>query len=380
MHREPFGQEPVLVNAQALKKLVLPGLVFQSVVIAGGYGTGREIAEFFLTLGPMGGLIAMAISTLIWSAVCMVSFEFARRFRHFDYRTFFVQLLGRGWFLFEICYVLQLLLVLAVIAAAAGSILQEVFGLPYLLGVVGMMAAVGFLVFRGSAAIEKFLTGWSVLLYIAYGILFVWSMSRFGGAILSSFTSYPVMPGWVIGGVKYAAYNLAVIPAVLFTIRHHETRSESVGAGLLAGPIAMIPALLFYLAMVGHYPAILNEAVPANYVLDVLGSRAFQIVFQAILFGTLIETGTGMIHAINERIASVYSERNTEMPAFLRPAVAVVLLILGTLLARFGIVALIARGYGTLTWAFLAVFVIPVLTLGVWKLRAAGDLGPSGGT
>jgi len=235
-----------------------------------------------------------------------------------------------------------------------------------------MMAAIGFLVFRGSDAIEKFLTGWSVLLYIAYSILFVWSMSRFGGAILSSFTSNPVMSGWVIGGIKYAAYNLAVIPAVLFSIRHHETRRESVSAGLLAGPIAMIPALLFYLAMVGHYPAILNQAVPANYILDILGSRAFQIVFQAILFGTLIETGTGMIHAINERIASVYVERNTEMPRFLRPTIALALLVLGTLLARFGIVALIARGYGTLTWAFLVVFVIPVLTLGVWKLRNAG--------
>ena len=192
-----------MVNAQALKKFILPGLIFQSVVIAGGYGTGREIAEFFLTLGPASGLIAMAISMLIWSAVSAVSFEFARQFRSFDYRAFFVQLLGRGWFLFEICYVLQLMLVLAVIAAAAGSILQEVFALPYALGVVGMMAAVGFLVFRGSAAIEKFLTGWSVLLYIAYGILFVWSMSRFGDAVLSSFTSkrMPPLDFWCSGAV-----------------------------------------------------------------------------------------------------------------------------------------------------------------------------------
>lgn len=30
------------------KRLFLPGLVFQSISIAGGYGTGRELAEFFL--------------------------------------------------------------------------------------------------------------------------------------------------------------------------------------------------------------------------------------------------------------------------------------------------------------------------------------------
>ena len=37
------------------KRLFLPGLVFQSISVAGGYGTGRELAEFFLQYGPVGG-------------------------------------------------------------------------------------------------------------------------------------------------------------------------------------------------------------------------------------------------------------------------------------------------------------------------------------
>ena len=78
----------------ALRRYLLPGFVFQSVVIAGGYGTGREIAEFFLSRGPLGGLLAMALSTAIWSAVCIVSYEFARVFRAFEYRSFFQKLLG----------------------------------------------------------------------------------------------------------------------------------------------------------------------------------------------------------------------------------------------------------------------------------------------
>ena len=38
---------------------LLPGFIFQSVVIAGGYGTGRELVEFFLTQGPLGGLLGI---------------------------------------------------------------------------------------------------------------------------------------------------------------------------------------------------------------------------------------------------------------------------------------------------------------------------------
>ncbi len=352
------------------RKYLLPGFVFQSVVIAGGYGTGRELVEFFLGYGPLGGLLAMLlVSTVIWSAVCASSYEFARVFSSYDYRSFFTELLGRGWVLFEICYFALLLIILAVIAAAAGAILEETFRLSYAVGVLGMMAAVGYLVFQGSKTIERFLAGWSFVLYAVYIVLFFWSVSRFGSEIASALSSGVVEKGWAVGGVRYAAYNLAIIPAVLFSVRHAETRREAVGAGLLTGPIAIFPGLLFYLVMSGQYPEILDRAVPANFLLEVLGSRTFQIVFQVVLFGTLIETGTGLIHAVNERVASVYKEREQPMPRLLRPAVATGLLIAGALLAQVGLIGLIARGYGTLTWLFLFIFVIPVLTWGIWKIR-----------
>jgi uncharacterized membrane protein YkvI len=344
-------------KSTTFKKYLLPGFVFQSVVIAGGYGTGRELVEFFLSYGPLGGLLAMVlVSTVIWSVVCASSFEFARLFRSYDYRTFFTHLLGPGWPLFEICYFLLLLIILAVIAAAAGTVLQETFGLSYASGVLGMMAAVGYLVFRGSATIERVLAGWSFVLYSIYVILFVWSLTRFGGATLSALTAGQVTTGWMIGGVRYAAYNLAIIPAVLFAVRHAESRREAVTAGLLTGPIAIVPGLMFYLVMCGQYPQILGRAVPANFILELLGSRTFQIVFQIVLFGTLIETGAGLIHAVNERVAGAFSEKNRSMPTYLRPLTALILLVLGTLLSGFGLIDLIAKGYGTLTWFFLAIF------------------------
>ena len=359
-----------MLNSAVFRKYFLPGFVFQSVVIAGGYGTGRELAEFFLPYGPLGGLIAMlGVSTVIWSAVCAASFEFSRFFKSYDYRQFFKHLLGRAGFLFEVIYFPLLMIVLAVIAAAAGTILQELFGAPYAVGVVGMMTAVGILVFRGSPAIERFLAGWSFVLYGMYVIFFIVCFRQFGDGIVSNLTSIEVGRGWLVGGVKYAAYNLALIPAIPFCLRHIETRKEAVTAGILAGPIAIIPGVLFYLCMTGQYPGIVDRPIPANYLLDLLGSRSLQIAFQAVLFGTLIETGTGMIHGVNERIAGAFKERNESMPPNLRVSVALGLLIMGTLLSQFGIISLIAKGYGTLTWAFLIVFVLPILTMGIWKLK-----------
>jgi len=354
-------------------RILLPGFVFQSVVIAGGYGTGREIVEFFLTLGPARGLLAMVAATAIWSGVCAVTFAFARQFRHYDYRRFFRELLGRGWVTFEICYVILLAIILAVIAAAAGGMLRDTFGLPHAVGVVGITIAIGWLVFAGTTAIERVLAVWSFVLYAAYLVFFVWSMRVAGGVAAGLAASPAATDSWLVAGVRYAAYNLAVIPAVLFALRHARSRSDAIAAGLLAGPIGMVPGLLFYLAMVPHYPDIVASAVPAAYLLQLLDARWFLIVFQVVLFGTLIETGTGMIHAVNERIAGVLEDHGKALVRWVRPVAATTMLLAAAGLSQFGLVALIARGYGTLTWAFLVVYVIPVLTIGVWKLRRGAE-------
>ena len=97
---------------------LLPGFVFQSMVIAGGYATGRELVEFFLRLGPLAGLLGMLVASVVWSVVAAISFEFARMTKSYDYRAFFQELLGKAWFLYELAYMAMLLLVLSVIAAA----------------------------------------------------------------------------------------------------------------------------------------------------------------------------------------------------------------------------------------------------------------------
>ena len=359
------------------KRYLLPGVVFQSIIIAGGYGTGRELVEFFLEYGVVGGLIGMIPATILVSLTCMVGFEFARAHASYDYRSYFRHLLGRGWFSYEIGYLTALMLILAVIGAAAGTFLSETFGLPGWVGAAGLLLAIGALVFKGTPTIERFFAGWSFLLYGAYLALFAWSIAQFGDQIAGGLAGGEIRAGWFSSGVRYAALLVALVPAMLFATRHIRERREALWAGALAGPIAMIPGVLFYLALAGQYPGVLDRPVPANHMLEVLGSRPFQIVFQLILFGTLIETGAGLIHAFNERIDGVYRARDGAMPAGLRPVVAVVLLLAGYLLSRVGLVDLIGTGYNAMSFVFMAIVVVPLLTVGVHKVRKVG--GSTGG-
>jgi len=359
------------------RRYLLPGFVFQSIIIAGGYGTGRELVEFFLQYGPMGGLLGMTLpSTLLASATCMIAFELARQTQAYDYRSFLQQLLGRAWFVYEIGYMSTVLLILAVIGAATGSLFVETFGIPAEVGAVGLLVAIAFLAFEGTRVIEGFLSMWSLVLYGVYSLVFVSSMVAFGPAIADSLASSSGKAGWLLSGFRYGALQLSLVPAILFATTHITTRKEAFVAGALAGPIAMIPAVLFYVAMLGHYPAILQEQIPASYVLQELGSPFLRICFQLVLIGTFLETGTGLIHAFNERVARVFAGMGRVMPSFVRPLTAVALIAGASLLSRFGLIDLIAVGYSALAWAFIGILIVPLATVGVWKVLRRGSAEP----
>src|SRR5687767_7259125 len=121
-------------HMQIWQRYFLPPVTFMSVVIGGGYATGRELVEFFMSAGPVGGLLGMLVTALIWSVVFGLSLQLARVTQSFEYRSFFKQLLGRGWVLFELAYLALLILVLAVLGAACGEILADLLGAPVWLG------------------------------------------------------------------------------------------------------------------------------------------------------------------------------------------------------------------------------------------------------
>lgn len=357
-------------KADWFQRLLLPGLAFKAVVIGGGYATGRELAAFFLPSGPQGGIYGILLSTVIWSVVCAVTFLFAFRTRSLDYKTFFQNLLGPFWPVFEIAYILALIVIVAVFAAAAGAIGNAVLGWPPIVGALALMALIATAAAWGNDSVERLFKYVSFLLYGTYAAFVVLAFTRFGDRILTAFATPVPTTGWAVGGLTYASYNIIGAIVILPVIRHLTSSKEAVLAGVIAGPLAMIPALVFFICMAGFYPSIQAEMLPSDFLLAQLDMPAFRILFQGMIFAALLESGTGGVHAINERIAHAYQQKHAK--AFTRTArfaVTIALLSASVFLAdRIGLVALIADGYRWLAYAFLLIYVLPLMTWGLWKL------------
>ena len=355
-----------------LRLYIVPGAVIQSVMIGGGYGTGREIVEYFTSYGALGGIFGICVAFVVLATVTSLTFEFARVFGAYDYRHFFKRLLGPAWVVFEVLIILLFLLILAVLASAAGNILRENFGIPYVAGLLIMLLVVGVLTFFGRKLITAALTFWSFFLYAILLVFLLAVFSNDNFSFMNTSQTTDAVSGWWWSGLQYAAYNLAVIPLLLYVARDFETRSEAVCSGTIAAVIALVPALMFQFAFAAALPDVLGQAIPVYWMISQLGIAPFLAVYTVMLFGTFIETGAGVFQGINERVDGYLEDsgKPSLSPAS-RAAIAVSAILVSAGLSLIGITDLIAKGYGTLAWGFLAIYVVPLMTIGVFKLSGA---------
>ena len=156
---------------------------------------------------------------------------------------------------------------------------------------------------------------------------------------------------------------------MLFAVRHIRLRREAVIAGFLAGPLAMAPGIIFYIILLGQYPGVIDMEAPLFSVLQALQVPGFALLFSIVIFGTYMESGIAMVHSVNERIASLRHESGNQLSRYQRVIIAIVLLVASIYLATsIGLVDLIGKGYGTLTYLMLAVYVLPLLVRGAWQI------------
>ena len=354
------------------KRYLLPGFAFKAVVIGGGYATGRELAEFFLPSGPWGGIFGMLLAMVCWSMVCAATFVFARSTASYDYGAFFRALLGPAWFLFDLAYACLVLVMLSVFGAAAGAIGTALFGWPEPVGTLGLVAGIATIAAFGSDSVERLFKYVTYFLYGVYAVFVVVAFVRSSDRIVANFAAPQITHGWALGGITYAGYNVVCAVVILPVLRHLTSRKDALVAGVLAGPLAMLPAMLFYICMVAYYPDISRATLPSDYLLTHLNAPLLHVVFQLMILAALLESGTGAVHAINQRTAGVLEARGQALSTRGRLLLSAGVLLLSIFVAaQFGLVTLIARGYRGLAYLFIAVYIVPLAVRSLWSLRGA---------
>ena len=319
-----------------------------------------------------------------------LSFELARLAGAYDYKTWSRNLVGPFWWLVDLVILSMMMLVIAVMTAAIGEVLQQTLALPKPLSLAFALICVGFLSWRGSSFIEKAKTWGSAALYLGYC---AFALLVLTAPVEAAAAHPPAAPEAgalevVISAVLYVAYNVAVVPAVLFCLHRQTRRSETFSSGALAG-VAMTVPFALTLACLLRFPQapVMEAEVPWLPLITSAaegragGSALWIAIFGLVAGWTLIET-RGRFDSCSATVAS--NRISDDLPRRWRPAsgrltrgqkavTAVGVLVVAAGLSTVGIIDLVARGYGTLAWAFIALVVLPLLVVVPYRsLRAAG--------
>ncbi len=359
------------VASSAFKRLFLPGIILQSVLIGGGYATGREIVEYGGKFGASGWISGLAIF-FGFSLMAFLSIEASRYWKVYDYKSLLNKLIGPGWVVYEIAYLLSAILIIAVMASAAGEILNQTLNFNNWVGVVLITVMVGFLNYKGEETIAKLETIGSVALFIAYFLFTYMVFSNKGSEIAQLYydwnTSYlPEAPGvgiLVWTGILYVGYNLGVYPASFFTFRDIHSRRESFVAAIISGLLMTIPWFLTYFAIMAYYPDknVLESTVPWLKMLEEFNPILIA-VFGVVVGWTLIETATGMIHAFISRIETEAIQKGRPLEKITKAYISLAALIASLILSQIGIIDLVAKGYAMMAYAMIAVYAVPLIIL-----------------
>jgi uncharacterized membrane protein YkvI len=345
--------------------IALAALMF-SIYVGPGFASGTMTVAYFLTKGSIGVFIGPIVLGVFTFFFCLLTFEFSRVYRPTNYREQSDMIYRNPvlrWFLglyADIITNLGLFLLIAVMVNGAANLLKSVLGIPMLAGTVLFAVCILIITMRGIKVVVKassVLTVFiiAIIIYIAViGIVPVWDrITAFAGGNISpaGFGFSPVMAWVIILGfsVSWICGRPAVVPACLEGLRG---RADVVAASAATALFLTLGNLVFTMVLSAGMPAVTKEPIPVLYVLEnVLHVSSFsRVLYFIIALAAMLTTGIGMIYGTEVRFHNHFKKLvRVKNDALVRLIFNFILIAVCMIVSRFGIIAIINKGYVLLT-------------------------------
>lgn len=349
--------------------LLVPTAVFLSVMFGASYGSGREVVEFVSSNGPSGGFVALATLLITWATLLVLSFELARMYRSYDYVSFFKVLLGPGWFLYEIVILMGMLIALSITVTVGGTVLEDHFGTAVWAGSLAIFALIVVLNYYGRDIVERSMMLSVAALFVVLAVLVAQLLADHVERITTAFAAFDHQPGGIATGLKYAIANGGYLPLLLYCAMGLKTRAEAITAGLTAAAIATLPALVFHMAFMAGYPAVVHERLPTYWMFGEISTPLILNIYVVVMFVLIAQTGVGLMQGLIQRLDAWHQKRKGRALSRVgHGAISAGAVLISMALGSMGIVALILRGYTIMFLSFIVVFVVPLLTYGTYLI------------
>jgi uncharacterized membrane protein YkvI len=339
-----------------------------------GTASGRQTATYYNEFGQIGLLTPILAMALL--GICIyLAIEYARLTKTYTFKEwankFFSPHEKVFANIFEFTYIFTVLMVLGSCIATGASALNQYLSIPMIMGTFIIAGATLILAIFGAALVRASSSIMTFMILLALGVIIVTALVSTKGDFTGNYTKMafatPSLFAAIWSALIYAGFqatgNIANTVSVAEGL---QSRKESVKAAIYG--VILNAALIFGIALILYaYPESIAEALPNYYIAEVLGQPLLLFLYVIVLLLAVLTTTVGFAFAVAARYAPLIKgmENGVKKDAL----ITTIMLILCIGVSTFGLDKIVRVGFSYLGIVCFILVIIPVLFVGVIKLK-----------
>ena len=369
-------------NSETRKERYFAMLSVASVLFGwhagGGFATGNQAHQFYVISGwwgPISAVLAILLLTLtVRQAMTMYNLHGLANYKelfHTLYHPF-----DQVELVFEVYFLIMTLMATSASIAGAGTLFQDVMGVPYGLAVVFVGLILLVLTIFGADLVRKASTVMSVLILICALTIFVVGIISHPAEISAVFQQGPSLkelPAVLLRSFQYAGFQSASIPTMIVcgtVLLSSKECGKSMWISFVMNSLALCLSVFMLLGWQSYYTGVEGgTTIPTLTVCKALGLGGLAWAYYICLFLCFISTGVTSVFGFTERFEKTKVFAPLKNETIRRCVVALLVMIVSMSISLVGLSAIVKYGYGYCGYVGIVIIVIPFLTVGVYKNR-----------
>lgn len=278
---------------------------YVGTVVGAGFASGQEILQFFGFFGSLG-IMGLIVSGVLFALFGYLILDLGRKLKA-DSHLPVIKYIGGKYLGAIMDYVITFFLfgALTVMAAGAGALFQEQFGLPKLIGSSLIILASLLTVLLGISGVINaisFVTPFLLVSVLAIAFLAVANAGYDLSNLTSTNLGAPPVPYWPLSALLYVSYNLVMAVAILAPLGKETDHGRTLVKGAAAGGFGLaLGAGAIYLAVLVNMPHAGEMSIPMIYAVSQI-SPMVQLAFALVLLAEVYTTAVSSLYGFTARI------------------------------------------------------------------------------
>ena len=293
------------------------GLIFTGSFLGAGFVSGQEIMQFFGVFGKMG-VVGMFLSVALFGVFGYIFMDLVKR----EGRTAIDQIImGEGkTILHRFLNAISLFFlfgVTVIMLAGAGSLLNELLGIPYFIGsavLTVILAVLSLKGMKGVLAITQMVVPVLLVLVVIVALvsLFLFEPAKITAADTSA--GNPLLGNWFLATITFFSYNILASLAVLAPAAQRTRDMKTVAKGIVQGAVQLLMMFAgILISMQRFYGYIADADFPMQALAEKI-SPMFGVLYAVLLLAAMF---SGSLACMYGAAVQLFGEKEQKKSAML---------------------------------------------------------------